>query len=606
MVGTAASSGGNTPGVTDDTIMLGMAVPLTGHFEVGRSMVAGARAWFEFVNESLGGINGRKIKLKVEDTAGRPDQAVYAFRNLVLVEGVFLIVNSFVVPEELFAVLPVMGHPALKDVPVIALPGLTGPVEDAIKRLGLNLFRLSPNFEVWGTALAQYAVNKLPGKQIAVINSIDDLGGNQLYKVFTAELKKNGITPVSVKDIHCDWTDFTSIVRQLKQANAEVVVLLFNCPLPFLPMLIQARVLGFRPQWLGPGPAIANGATFILQILRASDPEGGEGWLVPAMPFPADADTLAARQYRKLLEKYAPTEKPGFASAISYVGAQLVVEALRSAGRDLTREKFIKELNSLVEWRTGLTPPITYTPEDHEGIQDVIIFQVEKGKFVPRGIVFSEGTQDIEDDGCIDQSKLKDRPKFPAYIPVRCLPEAMNSTRLEAAVKELTQSKNKAASVLIPALMHVAKRYIYASGSDSLYPGGKTDLDSAFKMSVDKLKADLGVKRAVGFFENLGLFAMQEQNALDSRFSTIYTEGKFASISAKGVACPVVVAMGAYYEELVKLGICPSQQAPPPPPPTPCEQFLKTNPPDPSISKMWVADRPTNWKKMGSTSNFGA
>jgi branched-chain amino acid transport system substrate-binding protein len=58
----------------------------------------------------------------------------------------------------------------------------------------------------------------------------------------------------------------------------------------------------------------------------------------------------------------------GTESVIGYAAAQLVVEGLKNAGPDLTREGFVKALENMKDWTGGLLPPISYSSTDHRGM----------------------------------------------------------------------------------------------------------------------------------------------------------------------------------------------------------------------------------------------
>ena len=60
-----------------------------------------------------------------------------------------------------------------------------------------------------------------------------------------------------------------------------------------------------------------------------------------------------------------------------------MVEALKRAGPDLTREKFINALNSLKNFDTGLlSAPISFSPEDHAGVKSGEMMTSLDGKLV--------------------------------------------------------------------------------------------------------------------------------------------------------------------------------------------------------------------------------
>jgi len=80
-----------------------------------------------------------------------------------------------------------------------------------------------------------------------------------------------------------------------------------------------------------------------------------------------------------------PKEPAGGFSEIAMVGAQLVTQGLATAGKELTRQSFIAALNQTSAWSTGLTPPLSYSAQDHGGIKSLFVIQVKGGQFVSLG-----------------------------------------------------------------------------------------------------------------------------------------------------------------------------------------------------------------------------
>src|SRR5438270_8108529 len=89
----ALASARDTPGVTNDTILLGGTAPLTGEASAAAGVAKGADAYFQYV-DAHGGVNGRKITYRYVDDAYDPNQTVQAVRGLVQQDGVFAIFNT--------------------------------------------------------------------------------------------------------------------------------------------------------------------------------------------------------------------------------------------------------------------------------------------------------------------------------------------------------------------------------------------------------------------------------------------------------------------------------------------------------------------------------
>ncbi|MFN3286493.1 MAG: ABC transporter substrate-binding protein, partial [bacterium] len=109
-------------------------------------------------------------------------------------------------------------------------------------------------------------------------------------------------------------------------------------------------------------------------------------WLVdPEDPGPA------ASAYPARLKAAFPAEVPGGYSISSDASAALFVEGLRRAGRELTRERFIEAMETIRNFTAGgLTPPFSYSRNDHSGIRALAMVEARKGKWVILKPFFSE------------------------------------------------------------------------------------------------------------------------------------------------------------------------------------------------------------------------
>ncbi|MFN2616670.1 MAG: ABC transporter substrate-binding protein, partial [Thermoleophilaceae bacterium] len=97
----SSGGGGSKQGVTKGSIVIGSHQPLTGPAAPGYSNISkGSTAYFDWVN-AHGGVNGRKIKYKVEDDAYNPSQTTAKVRKLVLKDRVFALFDGLGTPTHL-------------------------------------------------------------------------------------------------------------------------------------------------------------------------------------------------------------------------------------------------------------------------------------------------------------------------------------------------------------------------------------------------------------------------------------------------------------------------------------------------------------------------
>ena len=84
------------------------------------------------------------------------------------------------------------------------------------------------------------------------------------------------------------------------------------------------------------------------------------------VPYPFMPNTPVVREYHALLKKYAPAEVVNYTSFEEFVGAKVLVEALRRAGPNPTRARVVKALESMNSFDTGGVV-VNYSPANRIG-----------------------------------------------------------------------------------------------------------------------------------------------------------------------------------------------------------------------------------------------
>jgi len=359
---------GSAPGVSSEKIKLGTLTDLSGpQASIGLAALRGVTAYYDHVNH-WGGIHGRKLELVIEDHAFDSSRAKKAARKLV---------HEY--PGGIFAVVSPLGtapNLAMKDIllegniPVFSPHSGISLWSKPFKR---NYFALQPSYDIEGTILAQYVMEDHPGKKIGLL-SVDDQYGQEGSAAFIHELEKNKqkavlhLTHTSGESAPADWVD------AFKKAGVDLVVL-YSYVKPVSDLLRAAMVVDYQPEWLG--SYVISGPD-LLKISGARAAQGLRATGYPSGPRSHRGERLFVRQMSRLY----PDEIPGSHSRIGYAAAQIVVEGLRRAGPELTREGFFKALESLQDWTGGLIPPISYTADDHRGITSLALQRAIKGRWV--------------------------------------------------------------------------------------------------------------------------------------------------------------------------------------------------------------------------------
>ena len=107
----------------------------------------------------------------------------------------------------------------------------------------------------------------------------------------------------------------------------------------------------------------------------------GDGVIVTqVVPLPWDIATPLVAEYHQHLHQYAPGVEPGFGSLEGYLDAQIVVQALRSAGPALTRAGLTQALDSMTQVDFGGVT-VSFSPTDHQGLDVVYLTILKAGRY---------------------------------------------------------------------------------------------------------------------------------------------------------------------------------------------------------------------------------
>lgn len=360
--GTAASA---EDGVTKDTVTIGGMGPMTGPLAMlVRPALHGVEAVFQEVNDA-GGIHGRKLVYVTEDDECQPSKGVGAVKKLIHEVKPFMIVgggcsNASIAqrPEIIEAKIPWLIVASTAD-------KLTEPAHPYI-----YTSQLAAWMEVYG--LLQHAIDK--GKtKIGVIWQGDAWGIARIEPMREA-LKSKGITPVVVEEVAIEPTDLTPTVLKMQQAGADAVILLLF-PKAGIPYLRDAFKFGYKPLTVGASPlaeidvmAKGVGSEDAMENFRAVSPAG------------YSADDPRVSNWKVVIDKRYPKDRFSIVHMFGISAGQLVVEALRRAGPDLTRERLLEVLSDIDYQTDTYAGPMSCKPDDHQCHKTLGIFALKDGK----------------------------------------------------------------------------------------------------------------------------------------------------------------------------------------------------------------------------------
>jgi ABC-type branched-subunit amino acid transport system substrate-binding protein len=351
------------PGISESSIVIATAVPASGPLaEMGQAIKAVTSAFFDNLN-SQGGIFSRHIELKFIEITERPAVTRANFERLLDNESVFAMSGAFIAGSE----KEIVSLMAQKEVPLIGPLTLYPQIGFPLNR---QIFYLLSGVDVQARTLVDFAARKPELKSLGLVVVYSPSEVNTIVvEAIKEQSKKNGLSAPQTYGYETGRLDAAQAVRQLKQTGHDAVFFLGNGG-EALSFMKEADKLGWFPSIFLPS-ASGGGEVF-------SAPAGFSGKVFLSFPTsPADQTAEGIGEFRALAEKYKLPTKHVAAQLSAYCAAKILVEALKRAGKDLSREKLIRALEGFYEYPTGLTPAITYGPNRRIGAMGSYVITVD-------------------------------------------------------------------------------------------------------------------------------------------------------------------------------------------------------------------------------------
>jgi branched-chain amino acid transport system substrate-binding protein len=356
-------------GVTDTALKIGVPGPLTGPNASFGAAIHGIQAYYQWVNEK-GGVHGRKIEVIVGDTACNEARGIAVAKKLISQDQVFLINGG------------VCSGVALAMRPIIEESGVPWVISTAVNQkisapLAKNIFHASQTSEAAGHALANFVLSKPGAQRIGIIAHTNEWSKGYRDPMVAA-LKERGVTPAAEVTIERGQSDATAQVLRLKEASLDFVVAILYEP-EIVVFLRDAHKLGLKVPKLG-----ALGADFLNTEKRLGSREPMEQFY-QLFQFKDLMDGPGMKAAREIIEPRLPAgEKVTDFTFYGPGSAAAIVHVLNKIGRDLTREKFITEMENLKDFDTGmLAGKLNYSPDNHQGAKDLYTIGYDQsGKLV--------------------------------------------------------------------------------------------------------------------------------------------------------------------------------------------------------------------------------
>jgi len=347
----AVSSGSKypDPGISDNEIRIGDSYSYTGpNAPFGQALPPAVKAYFQYLNEEKGGVNGRQLNWITYDDGYDPAKALANVRRAVEQDNAFLIAFDLGTPMAQ-AVVPYLTE---KGVPYF-LPGTSASNFDDPKQFPTMLMA-GPSYYANSKILGQYVAQTWPGKKVGMLQQNGDPGPD-FMNGFKDGLGAQASNLVAVETALPSDPSVDAQIQHLKDAGVEVW---FNqAPAKQAVLGLQAAYkLGWQPQILM-GTTNNNAQS----VMAVAGPDATRGAITPlSAKDPADpqwATDSFMKEYKDVVGKYqAKTNLNDGPTLQGFQSAKVLVQAL-SQMKEPTRKGFIDAVRSLSAFTTGLESP---------------------------------------------------------------------------------------------------------------------------------------------------------------------------------------------------------------------------------------------------------
>jgi branched-chain amino acid transport system substrate-binding protein len=365
-------------GVTDTEIKLGTHLPLSQTPAAAYAPIGdGMRAFFNYINDTQGGVNGRKITLEICDDHYNPPDTVECVRKMVEQDKVFAIVGGLGESTHL-AVYKYLEEQGVPDLFISS--GISEWTDPVVRtRFGGN-----PVYITEGEMLGEYIAQEYNGKKLGLLLQNNEFGWEGGEGILRG-IEGSDVQVVATEYYEeVEW-DVTAQTQRLKNAGAEVVAT-YAIPPPAASLVKAAREI---LNWDVPIIVTGVDATdLFINLAGAENAEGVISVVFGHMVYETDVPGVA--KHHEIMEKYGSGVPVDNFTLYGAAIAAILVEGLERAGPNLTRDSLIDALESICGWHADPEldvsfGPVSMSPTDHRPIEIESYMRVEDGKWVSFG-----------------------------------------------------------------------------------------------------------------------------------------------------------------------------------------------------------------------------
>ena len=354
-------------GVSKSEIVVGSIQDLSGPLAgFGKQVRLGMMLRVDEINEQ-GGINGRKLKLLVEDSGYDPKKAVLAAQKLVNQDKIFIMIGHIGTAQNNAAMPVQFEKNVINFFPITAAREMYEPFH----RLKYSF--AATYFDQVRTAMPKLVKDK-GAKKVCVIYQ-DDEFGLEVLRGGEAGLKTMGMEFAEKTSYKRGATDFSSQVARMKSSGCDFV-LLGTIIRETIGTIAEARKTGFAPTFLGTSASYTD----LIHKLGGKAMDGLYATMTVQNPYLDEASKPISFWANKYKTKFS--EDPTVFSIYGYNAIDAFVRAAAKAGPNLSTDSFIKAMDTMsFEPDMFGSAPSNYTATKRLGSDLSRLSQLQDGRW---------------------------------------------------------------------------------------------------------------------------------------------------------------------------------------------------------------------------------
>jgi branched-chain amino acid transport system substrate-binding protein len=345
------------PGFAEDTVKVGLLVPLSGPFTpTGKQMVAGAKLYMQQNGDTVA---GKKIELIIKDDGGNPDNTKRLAQELIVNDKVSVLAGFALTPGAL-AVAPLATEAKVLEISMLAA---AAPITERSPFIVRASFSVPQSI----TPLADWAARNGIKTVVSVVS--DYAPGIEVETNFKQRFETAGGKVVDALRVPLSSNDFAPALQRVTDTKPDAVMVFV--PASIGPIFLRQMVeRGLDKSGM---KIIADGSLTEDDILN---PIGDAALgIITSQPYSAGHDSPENKAFVAAF-KQANGMRPNFVAVHAYDGMRMVYEALKKTGGKADGEALVGAFKGM-NW-VSPRGPVSIDPATREMIQNVYIRKVER------------------------------------------------------------------------------------------------------------------------------------------------------------------------------------------------------------------------------------